>query len=156
MLALVGAALAGCGGPPPLAGPYADRPAWTAAPPTDARALTAVGQVGFTSAADLRVATADARARATVAAELTRRMNEALDAAAFEDETREAARAVVEALGLGGIEIERRYHARDRNVQFSLARLSAAALDAQLAALDEQPPAVREALRAAATAALAR
>lgn len=156
MLVAVCAALAGCGGPPPLAGPYADRPTWSATPPGDARAITAVGQIGFTSAADLRVATADARARAAVAAELTRRMNDALDAATLDDETREAARAVLEALGLGGIEIERRYYARDRNVQFSLARLPAAALDAQLAALDEQPPAVREALRAAATAALAR
>lgn len=149
-------ALAGCGGPPPLVGAYTDRPEWTASAPASSEAFSAVGQVGFTSAADLRIATADARARAAVAAEVTRRLGDALDAASLDDETRDAARAVVEALGLGGVEIERRYYARDRNVQFSLARLSAAALDAQLAALDELPPAVRDALRAAGRDAMKR
>ncbi|MCB9553634.1 MAG: hypothetical protein H6705_17470 [Myxococcales bacterium] len=154
--ALVALALVtGCGGAPPAAGDWADRPGWVDASERGDAAIHAVGSVGFTSAADLRLATADARARAAVAATLTARMTAALDAAGLDPAVRAAADAALEDLGLAGIEIVRRYHALDRDEQYSLARLGAAELDRQLAALDELPAPVRDALRRAGERAMA-
>lgn len=155
-LALAALALVtGCGGAAPAAGAWADRPAWVEAGEQRDAAIHAVGAVGFTSAADLRRATADARARAAVAATLTARMTAALDAAALDPEVRAQAGAALEDLGLAGIEIIRRYHALDRDEQYSLARLGAADLDRQLQALDEVPAPVRDALRRAGERAMA-
>lgn len=149
------ALLIGCGGAPATAGPHAERPGWVDAGERGEGALYAVGSVEFTSAADLRVATADARARAAIAEQLTARMHAALDGLAPDPTVREQAGAVVDDLGLATIEITRRYYALDRNAQYSLARLTAADLDRQLAALDELPAPVRDALRLAGQRAMA-
>lgn len=125
------ALVVGCGAQPST-GALADHPSWATQVIQREGSVHAAGRAEGIASPALRASTADASARAALAARIIPRLNTALDHLGLSPEREQEARAALEALSFDRPAIVTRYVAHDQPVTFSLARADQRPLELQI------------------------